>query len=118
MRRTALKPSSGTRWPTAVREHIASHQPPCVGPLLGMPGYCSGGGEIDHVRTGGTGLKSKSVATNGIRACSWHHRVKTEHGKEWRPKFLQLIARLHGECAACQRESITEWGVPLEGVSA
>ena len=43
--------------------------------------------------------------------------MKTDHA-EWRLPLLSAIARLHGECPDCQRESILEWGAPLEGASA
>ena len=109
-----MKPSAGTRWPAEVRAHIHEHQHQCLGPLAGMPGDCAGYAELDHVRAGGTGIKSSSVATNGARLCSWHHRLKTNQGRTYRPRLLSVIARLHGECVACQREAITEWGVPLE----
>lgn len=112
-----MKASAGTRWPTEVREHVAEHQRQCLGPLAGMPGDCAGVPELDHVRAGGTGMKSKSIATNGASLCSWHHRLKTNQGKTYRPRLLSVIARLHGECAACQRESIVEWGAPLEGAA-
>ena len=113
-RMSELKPSTGTRWPAVVREHIAEHQHGCLGPLVGMPGACWGGLELDHVRRGGMGMKSQSVATNGARLCSWHHSIRTREGRTWRPRLLSEIARLHGACAQCQRESIETWGVPLE----
>jgi hypothetical protein len=113
-RMTALKPSHGTTWPSAVREHVASHQDGCIGPLAGMPGACSGSVELDHVRaSGGVGMKSKSIATNGARLCSWHHSLKTREGRTWRPRLLDVIARRAAECADCQRESIEVWGQEL-----
>jgi hypothetical protein len=79
-----------------------------------MPGECIGPAiELDHVRVGGMGMKSKSIATNAARLCARvHHPMKTEHA-EWRQRLLDVIARLHGECAQCQRESIEAYGVPL-----
>lgn len=120
MRRTSgLTPSAGTRWPASVREHVATHQPPCIGPLAGMPGTCLGESELDHVRAGGIGVKSASVAVNAARLCAWHHSIKTREGRTYRPLILAVIARLHGECAECQRESIARYGVPLgEGVAS
>lgn len=116
MRRTPLRPSRGTVWPPDVREHVASHQPPCIGPLAGMPGDCTRGtSELDHVRaSGGIGMKSRSIATNGARLCWWHHSLKTREGRTYRPRLLTVIARLHSECASCQREAIEMWGQPLE----
>lgn len=112
-RATGLATSAGTRWPTAVRQHVHEHQPSCIGPLAGMPGDCMGSLELDHVRSGGMGMKSKSVATNAARLCVWHHSVKTRFGKTWRPRLLTVIGRRHAECAPCQRESIELWGQPL-----
>lgn len=108
-----MKPSRGTVWPTEVRVHVATHQPWCLGPSLGMPGDCAGGSELDHVRVGGTGMKSQSVATNAARLCSVHHWLKTREGRTWRPRLLVVIAQFHAECARCQRESIELWGREL-----
>jgi len=117
-RYSPLKPSRGTRWDPSVREHVATHQPGCIGSLAGMPGDCAGTSELDHVRgSGGVGMKSKSIATNCALTCSWHHSLKTREGKTWRPRLLAVIARLHGECADCQREAIVEWGEPLEALA-
>lgn len=113
-RYSEMKPSAGTQWPKEVREHIESHQPSCVGHLAGMPGPCGGSEEIDHIRaSGGIGLKSKSIATNGARCCSMHHRIKTEAGKQWRPKLIDIVNQLASGCESCEAESLAEWGVPL-----
>jgi hypothetical protein len=65
------------------------------------------------------GRKSPSVATNGARLCAAHHRWRTEHGREYRPRLLTLIGRLHAECVPCQREAIERWGAPLgEGLAS
>lgn len=118
-RRTPLRPSRGTVWPPAVREHVATHQPRCIGNLAGMPGDCLGSSELDHVRAShGTGMKSDSIATNAAHLCTFHHWLKGQYGKTWRPRLLTVIARLASECSACQRESIETYGYPLEEVSA
>ena len=117
-RRTPLRASRGTVWPTDVREHIATHQHGCIGPLAGMPGECMGRAELDHVRpSGGIGMKSDSIAVNGARLCTWHHRLRTDAGKTWRPRVLSVVSLLHAECASCQRESIEFYGAPLAEVS-
>lgn len=109
-------------WPQSVREHVREHQGwGCIGPQAGMPGECIGPAiELDHVRaSGGLTLKSPSIATNAARLCARvHHPLKTREGRTWRPRLLSEIARLHGECAQCQRESIETWGVPLEGIAS
>ena len=92
----------------------------CIGPMAGMPGDCSGGIQSDHVRaSGGFGMKSESIAVNCARLCGLtHHPMKTNHGATYRPLLLAAIARLHGECAQCQREAIVTYGAPLETVNA
>jgi hypothetical protein len=114
---TTLAPSQGTTWHPSVREHVATHQPPCIGSQAGMPGDCLGGSELDHVRAGGMGMKSPSVATNAARLCGWHHSLKTREGRTWRPRLLAVIARLASTCSRCQRESIEVWHHELEAAS-
>lgn len=109
-----MKPSQGTVWPKDVREHIEHHQKSCVGALAGMPEMCDRYVELDHIRaSGGIGMKSKSIATNGARTCSLHHRLKTNNGKVWRPRFIEIINALAAGCESCEAESLREWGVPL-----
>lgn len=108
--------SRGTVWPLDVREHVNGHQHGCIGHLAGMLGACAGSAELDHVRAShGVGMKSDSIATNAAQLCSWHHQLKTNAGKTWRPRLLTVIASLASECAVCQRESIETYGQPLEG---
>jgi len=104
-RYTPLAPSRGTTWPLEVRAHVAEHQPLCLGPHAGMPGDCAGRTELDHVRAShGINMKSKSIATNAAQLCSWHHRLKTEHAKTWRPRLLTVIRTLYGDCERCRAE--------------
>ena len=93
MRRYApIKASRGTTWPLAVQVQIRHRDGVCVGPRIGMPGECFGALEIDHVRaSGGMGMKSRSTVDNGTLLCSTHHRIKTEHGREWRPRLIEWI---------------------------
>ena len=93
MRRyTPIKASRGTTWPLAVQVQIRHRDGVCVGPRIGMPGECFGFLEIDHVRaSGGMGMKSRSTVDNGTLLCSTHHRIKTEHGREWRPRLIEWI---------------------------
>jgi hypothetical protein len=100
-----LKQSRGTVWPADVREHIATHQPYCIGPLAGMPGECVGASELDHIRAShGTGMKSDSIATNGARLCSWHHYLKGQAGKIWRPRLITVVRSLFRGCERCETE--------------
>ena len=93
MRRYApIAPSKGTTWPTAVREAAYARDGGCVGPLVGMPGECQGGVELDHIRaSGGIGMKSRSTLDNAATLCGSHHRVKTNAGKTWRPVLLEYV---------------------------
>ena len=93
-RYSELKPSAGTQWPPDVRKAIEDRDPWCVGAMIGFgPATCFGSLQLDHVRaSGGVGMKSASTLENGARLCSWHHRYKTEHGREVRPLLLDYIA--------------------------
>jgi hypothetical protein len=65
----------------------------CIGPAVGMTGPCSGGIELDHIRAGGTGMKSPSTLANAAPLCGFHHREKTENGRTWRPKLIAHVER-------------------------
>lgn len=66
----------------------------CVGPSVGMPGRCHYVIEVDHVRaSGGLGMKSSSEPWNLVSLCRDHHRLKTEHGRTWRPALLEYLAK-------------------------
>lgn len=57
---------------------------PCDGPL-----------DVDHVRaSGGLGLKSETHRTNMVLLCRWHHKLKTEYGRTWRPLLLAYLERV------------------------
>lgn len=86
-----LKPSRGTQIPPKVRANVRDRDRGCIGRRLFM-GDCQGGLEMDHVRTGGTSLKSVSCECNLVWLCSGHHRFKTEHGKAARPSLLAYLA--------------------------
>jgi hypothetical protein len=54
--------------------------------------YCDGPLDVDHVRaSGGLGMKSPTHRTNMVVLCRWHHRLKTEYGKTWRPLLLAYL---------------------------
>ena len=93
MRRyTSLKASRGTVIPTWMRSTVQVRDHGCVGPRVGMPGECEGALELDHVRASfGMGLKSQTEPSNLVTLCSTHHRLKTEHGRDWRPKLLDYL---------------------------
>ena len=88
-----LKPSRGTVIPPDVRRAVHERDLGCVGAKLGWPCHVDKRGiELDHVRaSGGLGMKSPSTIQNLVRLCGTHHRVKTEAGREWRPKLIEYI---------------------------
>ena len=87
-----MKQSAGTRWPPDVLADLRLRDRGCVGPIVGMPGDCFGALEPDHVRaSGGISMKSRSTLDNGAMLCSTHHRLKTDHGREWRPRLIDYI---------------------------
>lgn len=74
----------------------------CVARLIFLPGIrvpvaavskCQGPLDVDHVRaSGGLGMKSPTVRTNLVVLCRFHHVLKTDWGKVWRPMLLRYIA--------------------------
>ena len=66
--------------------HWPAGSSPCDGPL-----------DVDHVRaSGGLGMKSPTHRTNMVVLCRWHHRLKTEYGKVWRPLLIAYLERVEG----------------------
>ena len=87
-----LQPSRGTVIPAAVRLEVHLRDNGCVGMALGWPGPHTSALELDHVRAGGMGMKSRSTADNLVVLCSATcHRWKTEHGRIARPILLAYI---------------------------
>jgi 5-methylcytosine-specific restriction endonuclease McrA len=89
-----LRSSPGTLIPNAIRRQVILRDAGCLGPRLGMPIPCVGAIELDHVRTGGMGLKSRTSADNLVSLCATHHRLKTLEGRAWRPKLLAYLETL------------------------
>ena len=95
MRRyTAMKPSRGTVIPAAVRLEVHLRDNGCVGAKLGWQGPHVSALELDHVRAGGMGMKSRSTADNLVALCGACHRYKTEHGREARPQLIAYLGRV------------------------
>ncbi len=87
-----MKKGTGTKWPPDVLRKLRERDRICVGLVIDMPGPCYGMLEPDHVRaSGGLGLKSRSTVDNGAMLCSAHHCIKTENGREWRPRLIDYI---------------------------
>jgi len=94
-RYTPLRASRGTTIPPEIRAEVHARDQGCVGPRVGMPGACSGPVEQDHVRAShATGMKSPTAAWNLVELCRYvHHRLKTEHGRTWRPPLLDYLSK-------------------------
>jgi hypothetical protein len=87
-----LKQSRGTTWPVEVREAARERDGGCIGPLVGMPGACFGGIELDHIRASGAiGMKSRSTLDNAASLCAAHHPLKTREGRKWRPLLIEYV---------------------------
>lgn len=95
MRRYApLRQSLGTVIPLAVRNAVRVRDGGCVGPLVGMALPCKGGIELDHVRAShAMGRKSETTVTNLVSLCNFHHLVRTEYGRIWRPRLVDYIGK-------------------------
>lgn len=90
-----MKPSRGTVVASNIREIVKRRDNGCVGPRVGMDGECFGALELDHVRAShGIGMKSSSLPDNLITLCSVHHRLKTDHGKTWRPVLIDYLGNV------------------------
>jgi hypothetical protein len=93
-RYSVMKPLQGTRIPSSLRAEVLAADGGCVGSRIGMPGECFGAIELDHIRAShGMGMKSPTEAGNLVSTCSFHHRMKTNAGRRWRPKLLAYVAR-------------------------
>jgi hypothetical protein len=56
---------------------------------------CEGPLDVDHVRaSGGIGMKSSTHRSNMVVLCRWHHRLKTDYGKTWRPLLVAYLERV------------------------
>lgn len=92
----------GTVWPPEIRAAIEARDGGyCVGARAGFPARvlqaCVGQPvEIDHVRSGGMGMKSPSTVDNGVCLDAWCHRWKTENGRTARPLLIEYLANASG----------------------
>jgi hypothetical protein len=91
----------------AEKAYVRQRDKYCIGPKLADQtferigyGYsrCDGPTEVDHVRaSGGLGIKSPTHRTNMVLLCHWHHRLKTEYGRIWRPLLLEYLEKVGKE---------------------
>lgn len=95
--------SRGTVIPPAVRlEVYARDGYRCVCERAGFPedvvAACAQvpGIELDHVRAGGTGIKSRSTPDNLVILAPVAHRWKTLNGRRARPLLLEYLASVEG----------------------
>jgi hypothetical protein len=52
--------------------------------------------EIDHVNSAGFGKRGPSTEQNCLVLCGWHHRMKTEASKRWRPLLNNYLENHNG----------------------
>jgi hypothetical protein len=100
----AKTPKRDTPDEAAEKAYVRRRDRGCVGIRLvsdglvhaGADGWpCGGPLEVDHVRaSGGLGIKSPTHRSNMVVLCRWHHRLKTEYGKTWRPLLLAYLERV------------------------
>ena len=86
----------------SLRAYIRQRDKGCVAAIVlrDHGATCQGVMQIDHVRaSGGLGVKSPAERGNLVQLCAWHHKLKTEYGKVWRPLLLAYLARVEGEAA-------------------
>jgi hypothetical protein len=75
---------------------VAARAAHASGPLI-SPMQCDGPFDVDHVRaSGGLGMKSPTHRSNMVVLCRWHHRLKTDYGKVWRPLLIAYLERVEG----------------------
>lgn len=103
-RKSTVKRDSAAE--AAEKTYVRQRDKYCIGPHLSKQtfertayGYslCDGPLEVDHVRaSGGLGIKSPTHRTNMVLLCHWHHKLKTEYGRIWRPLLLAYLERVEG----------------------
>jgi hypothetical protein len=81
----------------AEKAYVRQRDKGCIGQrIVGLD--CQGPLEVDHVRASGA-LSKKSVThrSNMVLLCHWHHKLKTEYGRVWRPLLLAYLERVERE---------------------
>lgn len=94
-----IKPSRGTTISSDLRREVTDRDRRivggngCVMRFVGAPMPCGGDVQLDHVRAShAIGMKSPTDRANLILTCGFHHRMKTENGRQWRPPLLVYLA--------------------------
>ena len=104
--RKSPKVKRDTRFEAAEKRYVRERDRGCVAPRAHNLVYygnatemsCEGPLDVDHVRaSGGLGMKSPTHRTNMVVLCRWHHRLKTEYGKTWRPLLIAYLERVEGQ---------------------
>jgi 5-methylcytosine-specific restriction endonuclease McrA len=92
------KESKSKQEPTAaMRAYLHQRDKGCVAAkvLHDNGATCQGALQVDHVRaSGGLGMKSPATRENLLLLCTWHHKLKTEYGRTWRPLLLAYLERV------------------------
>ena len=85
----------------AEKNYVRARDRGCVARRAMLPGVatgqCDGPLDVDHVRaSGGLSMKSPTDRHNMVVLCRWHHRLKTDWGKTWRPLLIAYLERVEG----------------------
>jgi 5-methylcytosine-specific restriction endonuclease McrA len=88
-----------------LRRTVINRDKTCIGPRIGMPKECGtqfgpgtkGPVELDHVVSSGFGKRGPSIEENLVAICGFHHRMKTEASKTWRPKIIEYLEKFYGQ---------------------
>ena len=85
----------------AEKRYVRARDVGCVYWKLSLDGPhhsdCEGPLDVDHVRaSGGLGMKSETHRRNLVVLCRWHHKLKTDYGRTWRPLLLAYLERVEG----------------------
>jgi 5-methylcytosine-specific restriction endonuclease McrA len=86
-----MKPSRGTTIPAALRLAVHLRDNGCVGQRLGWEGPHTSRLELDHVRAGGMGMKSRTSEDNLVALCAVCHDWKTRNGRVARPELIAYL---------------------------
>ena len=80
------------------KTYVRNRDRGCVATVISpRDGVCDGHLDVDHVRaSGGLGMKSPTHRSNMVVLCRWHHKLKTEYGRTWRPLLLAYLERVEG----------------------
>lgn len=56
--------------------------------------------ELDHVENAGLGRRGPSTAANLVSLCGYHHRMKTEASRTWKPKLREYLEECNAKSSS------------------